>query len=75
MKKWHMEGIVSTDISHGHKLIVPDESHMYGRIRTYSARPEGGSVHLDAPEHGGVGPPVLLKDLLSRRAVPALAPA
>ncbi len=38
MKKWHMEGIVSTDISHGHKLIVPDESHMYGRIRTYSAR-------------------------------------
>ena len=46
MKKWHMEGIVSTDISHGHKLIVPDESHMYGRIRTYSAAsPEGGSGH------------------------------
>jgi hypothetical protein len=45
MKKWHMEGIVSTDISNGHKIILPDESHMYGRIRTYSARlPKEGVV-------------------------------
>lgn len=38
MKKWHMEGIVSSDSSTHHKIVVPDESHMYGRIRTYSAR-------------------------------------
>lgn len=36
MKKWHLEGIVSTGNSRSHKLLVPDESHMYHRVRMYS---------------------------------------
>ncbi len=37
MKKWHMEGIVITDSSVGHKIILPDEDRKYRRFRTRSA--------------------------------------
>lgn len=36
MKKWHLEGIVSIGSSPSHKIVVPDESHMYHRTRVYS---------------------------------------
>ena len=37
MKKWHMEGIVISDSSVGHKFILPDEDRKYRRFRTRSA--------------------------------------
>ena len=37
MKKWHMEGIVITESSVGHKFILPDEDRKYRRFRTRPA--------------------------------------